>query len=79
MNTATGVKNVGRDLVRAARSFGASGRDVFLRVALPGSFPIVMAGLRLGIGRALTGVVIAELFGSTSGLGYAIGYHGMLL
>jgi NitT/TauT family transport system permease protein len=79
VNTATGVKNVDRDLVRAARSFGAREADVFLRVALPGSVPIVMAGLRLGIGRALTGVVVAELFGATSGLGYAISYHGMLL
>lgn len=79
VNTATGVKNLDPDLVRAARSFGAKNRDLFLRVALPGSVPIVMAGLRLGVGRALTGVVIAELFGSTSGLGYSISYHGMLL
>lgn len=79
VNTATGVKAIDRDLVRAARSFGATQRDVFVRVALPGSVPIVMAGLRLGIGRALTGVVIAELFGATSGLGYAISYHGMRL
>lgn len=79
VNTATGVKNLDSDLVRAALSFGATRRDLFFRVALPGSVPIVMAGLRLGIGRALTGVVIAELFGSTSGLGYSISYHGMLL
>jgi NitT/TauT family transport system permease protein len=79
VNTATGVKGLDSDLSRAALSFGASRRDLFFRVALPASVPLVMAGVRLGIGRALTGVVVAELFGATSGLGYAISYHGMLL
>jgi NitT/TauT family transport system permease protein len=78
-NTLAGIKNVDQDLVRAARSFGARPLDIFLRVALPGSVPIVVAGLRLGVGRALTGVVIAELFGASAGLGYSIAYHAQLL
>jgi len=48
-------------------------------VALPGSVPVMMAGLRLGVGRALTGVVVAELFGANAGLGYAITYYGQLM
>ena len=46
---------------------------------LPASVPMVIAGLRLGIGRALMGVVVGELFGSTAGLGYSISYYGGLL
>lgn len=78
-NTLAGTKHVDESLVRAARSFGAGGRDLFFKVALPASIPMLMAGLRLGIGRALTGVVIAELFGATAGLGYSISYYGSLL
>jgi NitT/TauT family transport system permease protein len=78
-NTLAGVKDVDRVLIRAARSFGADNRELFFKVALPASVPIMMAGVRLGIGRALTGVVIAELFGATAGLGYSISYYGMLL
>jgi NitT/TauT family transport system permease protein len=78
-NTLSGTKHVDPHLVRAASSFGAGGRDLFLKVALPASVPMVMAGLRLGIGRALTGVVIAELFGATAGLGYSISYYGSLM
>jgi NitT/TauT family transport system permease protein len=79
VNTLTGVKNADAGLMRAARSFGAGKGELFLQVALPASVPVVVAGLRLGMGRALTGVVVAELFGATSGLGYSISYYGMLL
>jgi len=79
VNTLTGIKNVNPELVRAAVSFGAKRRDLFIKVALPASVPMVMAGLRLGIGRALTGVIIAELFGSTAGLGHSIAYYAGLL
>ena len=79
INTLSGMKNVDASLMRAARSFGARRSDLFLRVALPASVPLVMAGLRLGVGRALTGVVIAELFGATAGLGFSINYYGALL
>ena len=78
-STLTGIKNVSPELVRAAISFGARKHDLFLKVALPASVPMVMAGLRLGIGRALTGVIIAELFGSTDGLGHSIAYYAGLL
>lgn len=78
-NTLSGIRNADRDLVRAARAFGARPRDIFLKVALPGSVPIIVAGLRLAVGRALTGVVVAELFGATAGLGYAVAQHSQRL
>ena len=79
VNTLTGMKNVNAGLVLAAKSFGARPHDLLWKVALPASVPMIVAGLRLGIGRALTGVVIAELFVASAGLGYSISYNGQLL
>jgi NitT/TauT family transport system permease protein len=78
-STLNGFQNVNPGLIRAARSFGATERDLLWKVVLPASVPMVIAGLRLGIGRALMGVVVGELFGSTAGLGYSISYYGGLL
>lgn len=78
-NTLSGIKNADQDLMRAARSFGGRRRDLFLKVALPGSVPIIVAGLRLAVGRALTGVIAGELFGAAAGLGYSIAFYGQKL
>src|SRR5437660_1764004 len=78
-STLSGIQNVNPGLLRAARSFGATERDLLWKVVLPASVPMVIAGLRLGIGRALMGVVVGELFGATAGLGYSISYYGALL
>ena len=75
-NTVTGVREVDRVLIRAARSFGAGEFQVFMLVILPASVPAIAAGLRLGIGRALIGAVVGEFFGANSGLGYRIAVFG---
>jgi NitT/TauT family transport system permease protein len=79
VNTLTGIRNVSPTLRLAARSFGARPHDVLWKVVLPASVPTIIAGLRLGVGRALTGVVIAELFVPSGGLGSSIAYNGGLL
>jgi NitT/TauT family transport system permease protein len=79
VNTATGIRTLSPTLLLAARSFGARPQDVLWKVALPASVPMVVAGLRLGVGRALTGVVVAELFVPSGGLGSSIAYNGGLL
>jgi NitT/TauT family transport system permease protein len=79
VSTLRGIQNVDPGLIRAARSFGASERDLLWKVILPASVPMVIAGLRLAVGRALMGVVVAELFGATAGLGFSIAYYGGLL
>jgi NitT/TauT family transport system permease protein len=79
VNTLNGIKSISPTLLVAARSFGARPHDVLWKVALPSSVPMIVAGLRLGIGRALTGVVIAELFVPSGGLGSSIAYNGALL
>ncbi len=68
-STLRGFQNVNPGLLRAARSFGATERDVLWKVILPASVPMVIAGLRLGIGRALMGVVVGELFWRHGGPG----------
>ncbi len=76
INTFTGVKGIDPVLIRCARSFTARPRDLFFKFTLPGALPMIVAGLRLGIGRALIGVVIGELFSSNVGLGFHISYYG---
>jgi len=79
VNTIAGMRSVDPLLVRAARSFGARPGDLLWKVSLPASVPMIAAGLRLGVGRALTGVVIAELFVPSGGLGSSIAYNAGLL
>ena len=79
VNTATGIRSLSPTLLLAARSFGARPHDLLWKVALPASVPMIVAGLRLGVGRALTGVVVAELFVPSGGLGSSIAYNAGLL
>jgi ABC-type nitrate/sulfonate/bicarbonate transport system permease component len=66
------MHNLDESLLGAARSFGASDVQIFRTVALPGSVPFIISGIRLGLGHALIGVVVGELYGSTAGIGYLI-------
>jgi NitT/TauT family transport system permease protein len=72
INTETGLRQTPLQLVETVKSFGASRTQIFFKVSLPAALPFIFAGLRLGIGRGLIGVVVAELFGARSGLGQLI-------
>jgi ABC-type nitrate/sulfonate/bicarbonate transport system permease component len=76
VNTITGVRTVEADFIKAARSFGANDRQMFLTVVLPSSVPMLLAGLRLGLGHALVGIVVGEMYGATKGLGFLIATAG---
>ena len=69
INTYEGVRNADKLLINVVRSFGAKERDIARLVVVPNALPYIIAGLRLAIGRAVLGVVVAEFFGSESGLG----------
>lgn len=69
LNTAIGVRNARPDLLEVARSFGASERQLVRHVIIPGSVPYIVAGLRIAAGRALVGVIVAEIFLDLTGLG----------
>ena len=72
INTEAGLRTTSERLIEMLKSFGASGRQIFFKVSLPSALPFILAGLKLGIGRGLIGVVVAELFGSRAGLGRLI-------
>lgn len=67
-----GIKNVDLTLVKAAYTFGAKDRNLFLDVIVPSSFPFILTAMRLGVGAALTTLIAAELTGTIYGLGAMI-------
>ena len=69
INTYEGVRNADKVLINVVRSFGATEWDIARLVVVPNSLPFIVVGLRLAIGRAVLGVVVAEFFGSQDGLG----------
>ena len=69
INTYEGVRNADRLLINVVRAFGAGEWDIARLVVVPNSLPFIIVGLRLAIGRAVLGVVVAEFFGSQDGLG----------
>ncbi|HSR22093.1 MAG TPA: ABC transporter permease [Candidatus Eisenbacteria bacterium] len=72
INTARGVKEVDPELIEVARSYLAREVGLWKDVVLPSALPYVVTGVRLAVGRALVGVVIAEFYTAISGLGYLI-------
>jgi NitT/TauT family transport system permease protein len=72
INTEAGLRTTSERLIEMLRSFGATPRQIFFKVSLPSAVPFILAGLKLGIGRGLIGVVVAELFGARAGLGQLI-------
>jgi NitT/TauT family transport system permease protein len=69
MNTAAGVQSVDAQLMRMAKSFEASDRQLIRTVVIPSVVPFFMTGVRICVGKAVVAVAVAELFGSTAGLG----------
>ena len=69
VNVRTGVRQVDVTLIEMARSFGATEREIWARILIPGALPSIMTGIRLGLGRAVTGMVIVELLMVSLALG----------
>ena len=76
INTMTGVKQVDRIFVEMARSFGARELEVFFKVVLPAAMPAIMAGVSIGMGRAVKGMVTAEMLLTLTGVGGMIMQYG---
>lgn len=74
LNTSNGAKVVDKRLLDVAKEFGASRTRVFAGIVLPSSVPFMIVGLRLGVARALIGVIIGELFAGGTGLGQSISF-----
>jgi NitT/TauT family transport system permease protein len=72
VNVADGARAVPREYLEVARSFRAPRRAMLVEIVLPAATPYLLAGVRLGVGRALIGAVVAEFFIGIGGLGYFI-------
>jgi len=78
INTASGVKNVGASMVEVGRAYMASHRQILLKIIFPAALPFIMAGVRIAVGRAIVGMVVAELFTAITGLGAMLTLYGNL-
>jgi ABC-type nitrate/sulfonate/bicarbonate transport system permease component len=72
INTVAGVKNIDRIYLDVGKNYHASKLMMFTDIALPGALPLIVAGLKLGMGVALLIIVSAEFVGAKSGIGYLI-------
>jgi NitT/TauT family transport system permease protein len=70
VNVVAGMRNVSPHYLRAAQSMGASRADIFRHVTFPHMVGSFFTGLRLAMTMTLLGVILAELYVSTSGVGY---------
>ncbi len=76
INTIAGVHNVPAQLIDVGNAFAANEREIFAKIILPSALPYMMTGLRLGVGRAIIGMVVAEFFTAITGLGALIVKYG---
>jgi NitT/TauT family transport system permease protein len=75
-STRDGELAVGHELINVGRVFGANRLELSMKIIVPAAVPMIMAGLRVGVGRVLVGVIVGEYFASGSGLGYLIVKYG---
>jgi len=71
-NVREGVKTVDPVLLDAARAFGCRRWRLYTVVILPSISSFLVAGLRLGIGRAIVGIVLVEMYSSRNGIGFLL-------
>lgn len=79
LSTAAGIRTIEPHFILAARSMGASTRQLVTRVVIPASLPTVFAGLRLGGALTIIGVVVSEMLTSAAGIGYLVTLNRTIL
>jgi NitT/TauT family transport system permease protein len=72
LSTVAAVRRVDPLLLRIARNFGSSERDIVLKVVVPAAFPQVAVGLHIALGAAWVYLVAGEMLGARSGLGFLV-------
>jgi NitT/TauT family transport system permease protein len=74
VNVLTAVRTVDPDMINLARAFKATRAQIFWKIEFPASLPSLFAGLRIGSTLAVVGVVVGELVGGNTGLGYLLAF-----
>ncbi len=72
INSYAGIKLTEPALINVARTWGATNREIFLKIGIPSALPMIFTGLKLSLGASWMTLVAAELLASTEGLGYMI-------
>jgi NitT/TauT family transport system permease protein len=72
VNTIVGLRSADEDRINLMRSLGASNRQIFWMLRIPGALPFIMAGLEVALILALIGTIVAEFVGAEAGLGMLI-------
>ena len=70
ISTMQGVRTVDDNLIKCARSFGATDHQIFSTIVIPSCVPFIVGGLHIAVGRGLVGVVIGEFLASRAGIGH---------
>ena len=79
VSSIAGFKSADRDVMDFARTTGAGGLKLFLKIRLPQALPHIFTGLKVGAALAATAAVVAEFVASDKGLGYLLlQYNGQL-
>jgi NitT/TauT family transport system permease protein len=79
INTYSGVRYVSNSLAEVGKTFGSSESQFLTKIVFPASLPDIVAGMRLGMGRAVLGAVVAETLLSINSLGEMMMTFQMLL
>lgn len=77
LNTAAGVGSITPNKIRAAQMLGATRGQTFLHVALPGTIPYILTGMRIAMANSFTTIVAAEMVAANAGLGVML-WNGRL-
>ena len=72
LNTAAGIKNIDPTWLELSNSLRLSPWQTTVKIRFPAALPYIVTGMRLGVGRAMLGVIVAELMAANAGLGYLL-------
>jgi NitT/TauT family transport system permease protein len=75
LNTEAGIRSLDRELILTMRALGATDRQLFWKVMLPGAVPAIFGGMRLGVVYSLLAVVVGEMISARMGLGQRIAFY----
>jgi len=76
VNARSGVRGVDAASVEMARAFGATERQVLTRILLPGALPMIMAGVRMGMARAVRAMIMGDMLIALVGMGALLRKYG---
>jgi ABC-type nitrate/sulfonate/bicarbonate transport system permease component len=79
INTYAGAKHMDREMLDTGRAFMATERQLLRTIVIPATAPFVFAGIRIGLGRGISGVIVAEMTAALTGIGRDLISHAKYL